>query len=292
MDVLKGIFKKKQSQEFEGTTELSALQRRFENIVGIKPRQNNIVEFRGPDKNEKPFGTNFTIRFSKQNINPSTRTAFVMAYVTHAVEAIDIFEQKKYDALLQHTDSHSVEELIQNLNRIYRMHGQDIYKLSNLSNRQIKTVMGNAYELLMIPEIIIANSTNLAFQHLFTADYINEGHKKASINMLASSMGINSHRMKSSETIKAFAMMFEARNHKDLIGNYYATYARVHNVPDAEVADMVQTNLAWGMLRLMLEVDMKMVTTLQNMAQMMKNNYIFTVEMICEYSRKYAALPK
>lgn len=291
MITFKTLFHKKPKRQEIISDDFEKLNRRFEEITGFKVQKNNLVEFKESQRREKAFSTNFTVKFDKNMQAENSRAALVMAYVTHAIGAIEAFEENKYSALLEHTNSKNIDDLIKNVNRDYRAHGQNIYKLSNMSRKDLKMVMGDAPDLLVVPKILMLNSMNLAFSHLFTADYIKNGNKKQVYRMLENAMQINSSRMKNNEIVRSFILMVEARNSKDLIGDYYAKYAQVHNIADSEVVDMVQLNLGWGILKLLLEVDMKTSTSLINMAKMMSSDYNQIVEKLCDYSYKYKELP-
>jgi len=269
--------------------ELGKVSRRLEEIMKMSLRKNNLVEFKSDSERTKSFGTSITVRLGK---GAQMKEAIVSAYVGQAIEALGILESERMRALLAHTNSKSIDELMLNLNSIFRMYGDRIYNSGGFSRRDHRILSRNVTEMFVVPEILMINSASVAFQQLFTADYVTNGNKKRAVQMAKVGLGMGARRnLDGDEFVRSFMFMIEAPNSRDLISHYYSKFASVHNMPESEVMEITQNNLAWGMLRLMLEVDMKSEISLKNLGQMLKGGYAETMETLGKYSESYRKYP-
>ncbi|MDE1828493.1 MAG: hypothetical protein KGH65_05020 [Candidatus Micrarchaeota archaeon] len=269
--------------------ELVKVGKRLEEIMKVSLRKNNLVEFRSDSERAKGFGTGITVKLGK---GAQMKEAIVSAYVGQAIEALGILESERMKALLAHTNSQSVDELMLNLNTLFRMYGDRIYKSSALSRRDNRIISRNVTDMFVVPEILMINSTSIAFQQLFTADYITGGNKKRATERAKAGLGVGARKnIDGDEFVRSFMFMIEAPNSRDLISHYYSKFASVHNMPESEIMEITQNNLAWGMLKLMLEVDMKSETSLSNLGKMLKGGYVETMETLGKYSESYRKYP-
>ncbi|MDE1850872.1 MAG: hypothetical protein KGH54_03715 [Candidatus Micrarchaeota archaeon] len=284
-----GKFFDQKNSEKSVDDELGKVGKRLEEIMKMSLRKNNIVEFNSDSQRTKNFGTSITVRLRK---DAEMKASIVSAYVGQAIEALGILESERMRALLEHTNSASVDELMLNLNRLFRMYGDRAYRSAGLSRRDYSILSKSVTDMFVVPEILMINSSSIAFQQLFTADYITKGNKKKAMEMAKVGLGMGARKnVEGDEFVRSFMFMVGAQNARDLISHYYSRFASVHNMPESEIIEITQNNLAWGMLRLMLAVDMKSDISLRNLAQMLKGGYSETIETLCKYSERYREYP-